>query len=190
METKVQIKSIFGKILFEFEKENNNIKETLTEANLRAANLTEANLRAANLTEANLREANLRAANLRAANLTEADLRGADLRGANLIGANLIGANLGAANLREADLRGANLRGADLRESINIDLAYIPMFCKWANSIMGDKIQIGCKSKTIKEWDTFFDSDEEFSTKRNTQEFKQIQAIFEAYKAYINHLNI
>jgi len=65
----------------------------------------------------------------------------------------------------------------------------MPQFCKWSHSIIGDKIQIGCKSKTILEWQIFFDSKEEYSTARDTQDFKQIQAIFESYKAYMNTLN-
>ena len=68
MEIKIQIKSIFGSVLFEYSKENNTIKDTLCEANLRGANLC----------EADLCEANLRGANLRGANLCEANLRGAD----------------------------------------------------------------------------------------------------------------
>ena len=71
---KIQIKSIWGSILFEHEKANNTIKETLQEANLQEADLQEANLRGANLQEADLRGADLLGANL----------RGADLRGANL----------------------------------------------------------------------------------------------------------
>ena len=84
METKVkiQIKSVFGKVLFEYEKEDNNIKDTLVEAVKRGAYL--------------------RGADLRCAYLSCADLRGADLRGADLSGA----------DLRDADLRGAYLSGA------------------------------------------------------------------------------
>ncbi|MEO3211534.1 pentapeptide repeat-containing protein [Parabacteroides distasonis] len=115
MEIKIQIKSIFGNVLFEYSKENNTIKDTLCEANLRGANLCEANLRGANLREANLCGANLREANLCGANLREANLRGANLREANLRGADLRGADLCEADLRGADLRGANLREADLR---------------------------------------------------------------------------
>ena len=63
------------------------------------------------------------------------------------------------------------------------------MYCKWSHGITGDKIHIGCKQKTIKEWDLFFNSEDEIETKRGTQEFKQIQAVFEAYKAYLNFLN-
>jgi hypothetical protein len=119
---KIEIKSIFGKLLFEYESENNTIKETLCEAvkrdaNLEDANLEDANLRDANLIGANLRDANLRGANLRGANLRDANLIGANLRGANLRGANLRGANLRDANLRDANLRDANLIGANLRDA-------------------------------------------------------------------------
>ncbi|RGD19532.1 pentapeptide repeat-containing protein [Parabacteroides sp. AM25-14] len=96
MEIKIQIKSIFGSVLFEYSKENNTIKDTLCEANLRGANLCEADL-----CEANLRGANLCGANLCEADLCEADLYGADLRGANLRGANLCEANLRGADHNE-----------------------------------------------------------------------------------------
>ena len=79
MKIKIQIKSIFGKILFEYESENNSIRKTLIEANKKGANLRGANLWGANLWGANLREANLREVNLRGANLRGADLWGADL---------------------------------------------------------------------------------------------------------------
>ena len=124
---KIQIKSVFGSILFEYEKENNTIKETLLEAiksgaNLRGAYLRGANLRGADLGGANLRDANLRGAylrdaNLRGAYLGDANLGGAYLGDANLGGAYLRGANLGGAYLRGAYLRGAYLRGADLRDA-------------------------------------------------------------------------
>ena len=103
MEIKIQIKSIFGSVLFEYSKENNTIKDTLCEANLRGADLREADLRGADL-----READLYGADLREADLREADLRGADLRGADLYGADLREANLRGADLCEADLCGAN----------------------------------------------------------------------------------
>lgn len=144
MKTKIQIKSVFGKVLFELEKENNTLKETLREANLRGANLHEANL------------------------------YGADLR---------------EANLQEADLYGADLHGADLHGALNRNKALIPMFCKWSYGIKGDKIVIGCKEKTIEEWDLFFNSSEIYDTQRGTEEFKQIQAVYNALKAYYITLN-
>ena len=87
---KIQIKNISGKILFELEKENNTIQDTLI-AGFRSG-----------------------------ADLRYADLRGADLRCADLSGANLRGANLRDANLIGADLCDANLRGATLSGAINI----------------------------------------------------------------------
>ena len=68
---KIQIKNRWtGSILFEYEKEDNTIKDTLIEAVK-----NNADLRGANLYGADLRDANLRGA----------DLRGADLRGAKEI---------------------------------------------------------------------------------------------------------
>ena len=67
--TKIEIKTIWGDIIFTHEKENNTVKDTLQEAVKSGANL--------------------RCANLYGADLYGADLRGADLRGANLYGANL-----------------------------------------------------------------------------------------------------
>lgn len=43
MKIKIDIKSVFGNVLFSFEKENNTIKDTLEEANLRGADLRGAN---------------------------------------------------------------------------------------------------------------------------------------------------
>ena len=83
MKIKIEIKHyLTGAVLFEFEKENNTIKDTLVEAVKRRANLWGANLQGADL----------RGANLRGADLQGADLQGADLRGANLQGADLQGA--------------------------------------------------------------------------------------------------
>ena len=66
---KIQIKSIWGEVLFEYEKDNNTLKDTLEEAVKQGANLTRANLTRANLYGANLYGANLTRANLDGANL-------------------------------------------------------------------------------------------------------------------------
>jgi uncharacterized protein YjbI with pentapeptide repeats len=138
MKTKIQIKTVFEKIIFEHESENNTIIETVNEyiiqelekglrsANLRSANLSSADLRNADLSSADLRNADLRYADLRSANLSSADLRSAnlsfaDLRSADLRFANLRSADLSYADLRYANLRSANLSSADLS---NADLSY------------------------------------------------------------------
>ena len=56
---KIQIKSIFGDVLFEYEKENNTIKDTLEKAIISGANLSWANLSGANISGVNLSGANL-----------------------------------------------------------------------------------------------------------------------------------
>ena len=179
MLVKIQIRSIFGKVLFELEKENNTIRETLEEA-VRVD---------ANLGSADLGGANLRGADLRGANLESADLGGANLGGANLGSANLRGADLGSADLGGANLGGANLRDADLGGVKNKETATLPIFCKWNFGIKGNLIVIGCKEKTIEQWDLWFDSEEEYSTSRDTEDFKQIQAIYNALKSYYLTLN-
>ena len=112
---KIQIKSVFGKVLFEYEKEGNTVNDTVEEAVKISANLRGADLRCADLSNANLRYADLRGANLRYADLRGADLSNADLSNANLSNADLSNADLSNANLSNADLRYANLRGANLR---------------------------------------------------------------------------
>jgi hypothetical protein len=150
----IEIKNIFGKVLFTYESENATIKNAVEKAIKEKVSLQYADLRSANLSYADLSDANLRYAILSYANLSS-----------------------------------ANLSSADLRYAENKETAYLPIFCKWNYSIIGDKIQIGCKSKTIEKWDLFFASDDVYSTKRNTDDFKQIQAVFEACKAYYKFLN-
>ena len=131
-----------------------------------------------NTLKATLAEAIKQGANLVGANLEGAYLVGAYLVGANLRGANLVGANLEGANLRGANLRGANLRGAN-----------IPIFSKWGFSIRDDNfLKIGCKEKTFDEWAVWFKSGAEYDTKRGTEEFRQIEAMFLAHKAYHEHV--
>ena len=79
MKTKVQIKTLDGSVLFEYESNNNTKKRTLEKAVDEGADL---------------RSADLRSAYLRSAYLTGADLTGADLRSADLRGAYLTGADL------------------------------------------------------------------------------------------------
>ena len=55
MKTTIQIKSIFGKILFEFEKENNTIKATAEESVKQGADLRGVDLQGADLQRADLK---------------------------------------------------------------------------------------------------------------------------------------
>jgi hypothetical protein len=125
------------------------------------------------------------------ADLRRANLRRANLSGANLSGADLIGADLRRANLSGANLSGANLSGAYLSDAKGLDATIkMPMYCKWKHGITnGNLIHIGCEKRTIEEWDVFFASDKVLSTERNTDEFRQIEAVYNAYKAYLTTLN-
>ena len=115
---KIQIKNrLTGSILFEYEKENNTVKDTLIEAVKNNADLGGADLGGADLGGADLRGAYL---------------RGADLRGAYLRGADLGGAYLGGAYLRGADLGGADLRGAK-------EIPFIPIACPSDGAFIGWK---------------------------------------------------
>lgn len=157
-----QIKNVLGRAIYSGEYDN--IKECVECAVKNRADLT-----GADLTDTNLRYADLTNANLRYANLTDTDLRYANLTGADLTGN----------SLASTKLTGASLTGARM-----------PIFCKWDYSITDNKtINIGCESKTIEEWEQFFNSDEVLTTPRDTEEFKRIKAVFEACKAYINVMN-
>ena len=114
MKTKIEIKSIFGKLLFEFECENNTVKKTVEKAIESSANLSYANLHSTDLSSANLSSANLSYANLSYANLRSADLSSANLSYANLHSTDLSSADLSYANLSYANLSYANLSSADL----------------------------------------------------------------------------
>ena len=161
---KITIESLFGNIIFEYKTKNNTLLKTLKEA-LKIG-------------------ANLRGANLRGADLSGAYLSCADLRGADLSDVNLSDANLRGANLRGANLRGANLSDADTTNT------RLPIYSKWNFSIENENLNIGCKTKTFSEWKEWFEeSEEEFLTERNTEEFKRLQAMFYAYEAYYNFLN-
>ena len=115
MKTKIEIKSVLGSVLFELEKENNSLNDTIIEAVKRGADLSGAYLRGAYLSGAYLSGAYLSGADLSGAYLSGADLSGAYLSGAYLRCADLSGAYLSGAYLRCADLRGADLSGAYLR---------------------------------------------------------------------------
>ena len=79
MKTKIEIRTVFGKLLFEYESENNTIKKTVNKALMSGADLSDADL-----SDADLRGADLRGADLSGADLSDADLRGTDLSGADL----------------------------------------------------------------------------------------------------------
>jgi len=109
----------------------------------------------ASLTGASLTGASLIGAYLGGADLEDADLRRANLYGANLRRANLEGAYLGGANLEDANLEDANLwrTTGDQTYIKNIDT---PTYKVCYTS---DRLQIGCKNYSFKEWLKFSDQE-------------------------------
>jgi hypothetical protein len=128
---KIQIKSVFGDVLFEYEKENNTIKDTVEEAVRQKASLDGASLNGASLDGASLDGASLDGASLYGASLDGANLYGANLYGANLYGASLYGANLNRANLNRAK-----------------DIPYTPLACPSDGAFVGWK-KVWTKSRYI-----------------------------------------
>ena len=135
MKTKIKITSVFGKVLFKYEKEENTVKDTLMKAIKSGANLRSADLHGADLCCANLCDAYLRDANL-----CDADLYGANLYGADLRCADLSGANLRSAYLSGANLYGANLSGAK-------DIPFVPTYLPEGEFIGWKKLSNGIIAK-------------------------------------------
>ena len=141
MKTKIEIKSILGLVLFEFEKESNTTKDTLVEAVMRGAYL--------------------RGAYLRGAHLQGADLQGAYLRGADLQGADLQGAHLQGADLQGAYLRGAHLWGAVYGDiKIKKVVVFSGLYHYVVMAIIAEDgtkyVRMGCFFRTLEEWNNDF----------------------------------
>ena len=123
MVKKIEIKHrLTGEVIFEFEKENNTVKDTVLEAikrgiNLCCAVLTNADLSYTDLSNVNLSGADLYGADLYCANLCNVTLYYANLFGADLCCANLRDAKLHNVNLTYANLSKVDLYNADLRVS-------------------------------------------------------------------------
>ena len=126
MET-IEIKNIYGDVLFSHTAEDNTITLTVEAALSCGVSLAKANLAGACLAVADLTGADLTGADLTGADISWADLADAILIGAKLKDANLKGAILEGADLNEADITGAVLNAAHLNGAQNIP--YIPLSC-------------------------------------------------------------
>ena len=105
VKTKIEIKSISGDLIFEYEDIDNSIRKTIETAVKKGINLHGSDLRGSDLSWSNLRGSNLSWSNLHGSNLSWSDLRGSDLHGSNL--------------------RGSDLHRSDLREAKNIPEQYL-----------------------------------------------------------------
>jgi uncharacterized protein YjbI with pentapeptide repeats len=115
---KIEIKNRWtGKVLFEYESEDNTIKKTLLQAIAEGSNLRGSNLSDSNLSDSDLSGSDLSGSDLSGSNLSGSNLRGSNLRGSNLSGSNLSDSNLSGSNLSGSNLSGSNLRGSNLSDS-------------------------------------------------------------------------
>jgi hypothetical protein len=133
MNLKIQIKSILGVVLFEYEKSGNTILDTIQEAVEKKADLT------------------------------VADLRGADLTGADLRGAYITGADLTGADLTGADLRGADLTGAKIKKATVFTGLYRHIVIAYITESNEKRIKMGCYDRSLTEWEAdFWNNNNEF----------------------------
>ena len=133
----IEIKNIYGDVIFKHTAENNSITLTVEMAVSCGVSLSKANLAGACLAVADLAGANLEGAKLEDADISWADLADANLEDANLKDANLKGAILNGANLKGADIDRANFNAAHLNGAKNIP--YIPLSCPSEGAFIGWK---------------------------------------------------
>ena len=166
---KIEIKTLFGSVLFEYDCEENTILKTLIKAVEGKKDLT--------------------GADLTGANLRGADLGGAYLGGAYLTGANLTGAYLTGAYLRGADLTGANLTEVDLggtkiTKGIVFTGLYKYIVIPYITEKHEKRVKMGCHDRSVTEWDAdFWNNNREFPNNGDEDSKLRLMA-FEAAKRW------
>ena len=130
---KIEIKTIYGSLLFEFEKENNSVRDTVIEAVKNSAYLR------------------------------GAYLRGADLRGAYLRGAYLTGAYLRGVDLTGAYLRGADGESIKIKRAIIFTGLYTYVVIPFISEDDIKYVKMGCFTRKLSDWESdFWNNDNEF----------------------------
>ena len=153
---KIEIKSVFGNVIFTHECVDNTVAKTVEKAVQENTDLRHADLRFVDLRFVDLCHADLRFVDLRFSNLCHADLRHADLRHADLR----------HADLRFADLRFSNLISADLdKRYIQIggigSSKRVTTYC-----FDDDEIICGCFKGTLKQFE-----DQVKETHKNNEQY-------------------
>ena len=107
------------------------------------------------------------------------EFRGGYFRGGEFLGGEFRGGEFLGGEFLGGYFLGGEFLGGEFRGGV------MCIYSKWFVGLtFEDKVRIGCKTKTFKEWDAWFKGKEEYSTKRNTPEFKRIYAHYVAIKAY------
>jgi len=108
------------------------------------------------------------------------NFRGGNFRGGNFLGGDFLGGNFLGGNFLGGDFCGGNFRGGNF-----LGGTMMP-HNKWRCGVESNGlIRIGCKVKSMQEWDSWFAGNETFSTPRGTKEFAKIQANYLAVKTYV-----
>ena len=144
MKVKIEIKNRFtGKVLFEFETENNTIQKTVEEAIKSGCDLSGCDLSFSDLRGCNLRGCNLSFSNLRGCDLSGCDLRGCDLSG--------------------CDLRGCDLSGKTIKTAAVFTGLYTYIVIPYITEDNEKRIKLGCHDRLLSEWESdFWNNNDEF----------------------------
>jgi hypothetical protein len=104
------------------------------------------------------------------------EFRGGEFRGGYFLGGEFLGGEFLGGEFRGGYFLGGEFLGGVMNPH-----------CKWrVCGVMPDgRVKIGCKEKTMEEWDAWFAGTEEFETKRGTKDFAKIHAMFLSLKAYV-----
>ena len=153
MKTKIEIKTIYGSLLFEFEKEKNTVKDTVIKAVKNKTYLT-------------------------GAYLTGADLTGADLTGAYLTGAYLTGAYLTGAYLTGTDGEKIKIKKAAVFTGL-----YTYIVVPFISEDDIKYVKMGCFTRKLPEWESdFWNNDNEFPNNNSEKSNMRLFALEVAKK--------
>ena len=155
-------------------------------------------LRGVDLWNANLKQCDFSGVDFTGANLSRTALADCDFTGAKLTGVNLYMAVAFNTKFISCDLSGAYFNSAVLSSAIFIGADLSGTFLEGYPHELGPpreidiresekdgKIRIGCKAKTMKNWDKFFKSKSVIETPRGTPKFQRIE---DSYKCVRRHL--
>ena len=54
--------------------------------------------------------------------------------------------------------------------------------CTWGTKLKGNILTIGCKSKSLEDWDEFFKLKKSYETDPNSEKYMEIEKVFKLYK--------
>jgi len=76
----------------------------------------------------------------------------------------------------------------DIRGNQDVGAIILNLYCKWNIIVFKDLIKIGCKEKSVKEWDIFFKENKSYETDNTSNEYSKIKVAYEIAKIAQNQL--